>query len=134
MADFTRKRSRIRSLAERVLAVLYVASLGLQDSARSAQERMAAPPQLVFPSAVDNLQADRGQIRAQLRDTCVLSTALGPGQTCSNVDQLRSYNRLHSIADDADFVRNEVGAAYPDFPLVGTSVSARDNHSQDRRP
>lgn len=58
---------------------------------------MAAPPQLVFPSAVDNLQADRGQIRAQLRDT---------------------YNRLHSIADDADFVRNEVGAAYPDFPLV----------------
>ncbi|KWU46929.1 initiator tRNA phosphoribosyl transferase [Rhodotorula sp. JG-1b] len=58
---------------------------------------MAAPPQLVFPSAVDNLQADRGQIRAQLRDT---------------------YNRLHSIADDADFVRNEVGAAYADFPLV----------------
>lgn len=37
----------------------------------------------------------------------------------SDVDQLRSYNRLHSIADDADFVRNEVGAAYPDFPLVG---------------
>ncbi|GAA5981442.1 hypothetical protein JCM10908_004110 [Rhodotorula pacifica] len=60
-------------------------------------ENAAAPPRLVFPSAVDNLQADRGQIRAQLRDT---------------------YNRLHSISDDADFVKNEVGAAYPDFPLV----------------
>ncbi|GAA6015069.1 hypothetical protein JCM8202_004870 [Rhodotorula sphaerocarpa] len=56
-----------------------------------------AAPQLVFPSAVDSLQADRGQIRQQLRDT---------------------YNRLHSIAADADFVRNQVGAAYPDFPLV----------------
>lgn len=34
-----------------------------------------------------------------------------------------SYNRLHSIADDADFVRNQVGAAYPDFPLVGAWIS-----------
>ncbi|GAA5878194.1 hypothetical protein JCM3774_005838 [Rhodotorula dairenensis] len=58
----------------------------------------APAPRLVFPSAVDTLQADRGLIRAQLRDT---------------------YNRLHSIAHDADFVRTQVGAAaYPDFPLV----------------
>lgn len=85
---------------------------------------MAAPPRLVFPSAVDNLQADRGQIRAQLRDTCVLAIAFAAGQICSNGDQSRSYNRLHSIADDADFVRNHVGAAYPDFPLVGANVAS----------
>ena len=95
---------------------------------------MAAPPQLVFPSAVDNLQADRGQIRAQLRDTSVLSIARFSGHTCAHVRRLRSYNRLHSIADDADFVRNEVGAAYPDFPLVGANVSARDGYSGNWRP
>ncbi|GAA6032014.1 hypothetical protein JCM8097_003388 [Rhodosporidiobolus ruineniae] len=52
---------------------------------------------LVFPQAVDSLQADRSAIRAQLRD---------------------SYNRLHSIAYDADFVHDVVARAYPDFPVV----------------
>ncbi|BGP28754.1 tRNA A64-2'-O-ribosylphosphate transferase [Rhodotorula toruloides] len=54
-------------------------------------------PQLVFPHAVETLQADRGAIRSQLRDT---------------------YNRLHSLAHDATWVHSEVAAAYPDFPLV----------------
>ncbi|KAL7340901.1 tRNA A64-2'-O-ribosylphosphate transferase [Rhodotorula toruloides] len=54
-------------------------------------------PQLVFPHAVESLQADRGAIRGQLRDT---------------------YNRLHSLAHDAAWVHSEVAAAYPDFPLV----------------
>ncbi|GAA6059869.1 hypothetical protein JCM10212_007074 [Sporobolomyces blumeae] len=52
---------------------------------------------LVFPSAVDSLQADRGVIRGQLRDT---------------------YNRLHSIAADAEFIEDEVARAFPDFPLI----------------
>ncbi|GAA5997372.1 tRNA A64-2'-O-ribosylphosphate transferase [Rhodotorula paludigena] len=56
-----------------------------------------APSQLVFPRAVDSLQADRGAIRGQLRDT---------------------YNRLHSIAHDAAFIHDEVAQAYPDFPVV----------------
>lgn len=43
-------------------------------------EAVAAVPQLVFPSAVDNFQADRGLIRAQLRDTCV-HTYAAAGQT-----------------------------------------------------
>ncbi|GAA5923404.1 tRNA A64-2'-O-ribosylphosphate transferase [Sporobolomyces koalae] len=52
---------------------------------------------LVFPQAVDSLQADRSAIRGQLRDT---------------------YNRLHSIAEDADFIYHEVSRAYPDFPAI----------------
>ncbi|GAA5992732.1 hypothetical protein JCM5350_004294 [Sporobolomyces pararoseus] len=52
---------------------------------------------LVFPQAVDSLQADRGVIRGQLRDT---------------------YNRLHSIAADSDFIQDEVCRAYPDFPAI----------------
>ncbi|GAA6056027.1 hypothetical protein JCM3770_002148 [Rhodotorula araucariae] len=54
-------------------------------------------PQLVFPQAVSSLQDDRGVIRGQLRDT---------------------YNRLHSIASDADFVHEDVARAFPDFPVV----------------
>ncbi|BGP36497.1 tRNA A64-2'-O-ribosylphosphate transferase [Rhodotorula kratochvilovae] len=57
----------------------------------------SSAPQLVFPQAVSSLQDDRGVIRGQLRDT---------------------YNRLHSIASDADFVHEEVARAYPDFPVV----------------
>ncbi|CEQ38706.1 SPOSA6832_00140 [Sporobolomyces salmonicolor] len=57
---------------------------------------------LVFPQAVDSLQADRGVIRSQLRDT---------------------YNRLHSIAADADFVEDDVARAYPDFPVIVTDYS-----------
>ncbi|GAA5909073.1 tRNA A64-2'-O-ribosylphosphate transferase [Sporobolomyces salmoneus] len=52
---------------------------------------------LIFPQAVDSLQADRGIIRGQLRDT---------------------YNRLHSIAADAEFISDEVSTAYPDFPVI----------------
>ncbi|GJN92240.1 hypothetical protein Rhopal_005270-T1 [Rhodotorula paludigena] len=61
-----------------------------------------APSQLVFPRAVDSLQADRGAIRGQLRDT---------------------YNRLHSIAHDAAFIHDEVAQAYPDFPVVGANLA-----------
>ncbi|GAA5844979.1 hypothetical protein JCM11251_003170 [Rhodosporidiobolus azoricus] len=57
----------------------------------------SAPPTLVFPSALDSFQQDRAAIRGQLRDT---------------------YNRLHSIADDANFVHEQVAPAYPDFPVV----------------
>ncbi|GAA5897448.1 hypothetical protein JCM6882_001889 [Rhodosporidiobolus microsporus] len=57
----------------------------------------SAPPTLVFPSALDSFQQDRAAIRGQLRD---------------------SYNRLHSIALDADFVHDQVAPAYPDFPVV----------------
>ncbi|GAA6006658.1 hypothetical protein JCM10207_005009 [Rhodosporidiobolus poonsookiae] len=57
----------------------------------------APPPGLLFPSAVSSLQADRGAIRSQLRDT---------------------YNRLHSISHDANFVHDQVAPAFPDFPLV----------------
>ncbi|GAA6011828.1 hypothetical protein JCM11491_000764 [Sporobolomyces phaffii] len=52
---------------------------------------------LLFPQAVDSLQADRGIIRGQLRDT---------------------YNRLHSIAADAEFVEDQISRAYPDFPVI----------------
>ncbi|BGP12529.1 hypothetical protein JCM10213_007627 [Rhodosporidiobolus nylandii] len=54
-------------------------------------------PTLVFPRAVDALQDERKGVRSQLRDT---------------------YNRLHSISHDADFVHNEVAPAFPDFPVV----------------
>ncbi|GAA5842434.1 hypothetical protein JCM5353_006772 [Sporobolomyces roseus] len=52
---------------------------------------------LIFPQAVNSLQEDRGVIRGQLRNT---------------------YNRLHSLAADAEFVRDEVARAYPDFPVI----------------
>ncbi|BGP21574.1 tRNA A64-2'-O-ribosylphosphate transferase [Rhodotorula toruloides] len=54
-------------------------------------------PHLVFPHAVESLQADRGAIRGQLRDT---------------------YNRLHSLTHDAAWILSKVAPAYPDFPLV----------------
>ncbi|ORY69292.1 tRNA A64-2'-O-ribosylphosphate transferase [Leucosporidium creatinivorum] len=52
---------------------------------------------LIFPSTVQALQSDRSAIRSQLRDT---------------------YNRLHSIFEDSQFVDEQVAAAYPDFPVV----------------
>ncbi|GAA5969139.1 hypothetical protein JCM11641_007481 [Rhodosporidiobolus odoratus] len=57
----------------------------------------APAPTLVFPTSVSTLQQERGTIRSQLRDT---------------------YNRLHSIEHDADFVHDEVAPAFPDFPVV----------------
>ncbi|GAA5866393.1 hypothetical protein JCM1840_001300 [Sporobolomyces johnsonii] len=74
----------------------------------------APAPTLVFPQAVDSLQADRGVIRSQLRDT---------------------YNRLHSIAADADFVEDDVARAYPDFPVIANQragawyVKPSDDHA-----
>ncbi|GAA5945048.1 hypothetical protein JCM3775_004269 [Rhodotorula graminis] len=57
----------------------------------------ARAPELLFPSSVNSLQDDRSVIRAQLRDT---------------------FNRLHSIAHDADFIHEQVAQAFPDFPVV----------------
>lgn len=107
------------------LWLLYTRELVLAELQRAVQIPAMAPeaaPQLVFPSAVDSLQADRGQIRQQLRDTQVYALR-STGRTQANPAHISSYNRLHSIAADADFVRNQVGAAYPDFPLVGKSLA-----------
>ncbi|GAA5903324.1 hypothetical protein JCM8208_002274 [Rhodotorula glutinis] len=57
----------------------------------------ARAPELLFPSAVSSLKEDRSEIRLQLRDT---------------------FNRLHSIAHDAEFIHEEVAQAFPDFPVV----------------
>ncbi|GAA5924611.1 hypothetical protein JCM1841_003441 [Sporobolomyces salmonicolor] len=76
--------------------------------------KFASGSTLVFPQAVDSLQADRGVIRSQLRDT---------------------YNRLHSIAADADFVEDDVARAYPDFPVIANQragawyVKPSDDHA-----
>ncbi|KAM0755461.1 initiator tRNA phosphoribosyl transferase [Meredithblackwellia eburnea MCA 4105] len=52
---------------------------------------------LLYPSAIDSFQAQRSEIRAKLRDT---------------------FNRLHSIAEDADFIDRQVRTCFPDFPVV----------------
>lgn len=52
---------------------------------------------LLYPEALDSFQAHRSEIRAKLRDT---------------------YNRLHSIDEDAAFVDKDVRRAFPDFPVV----------------
>ncbi|KAL8286188.1 hypothetical protein RQP46_004676 [Phenoliferia psychrophenolica] len=57
----------------------------------------APPPTLLYPEALDSFQAHRSEIRANLRDT---------------------FNRLHSIAEDAEFVDTDVRRAFPDFPVV----------------
>ncbi|KAK4698712.1 tRNA A64-2'-O-ribosylphosphate transferase, partial [Phenoliferia sp. Uapishka_3] len=67
---------------------------------------MSVAPTLVFPEAVESYQAHRTEIRAKLRDT---------------------YNRLHSISEDADWVDNDVRRAFPDFPII------RNHGSGDQR-
>ncbi|SCZ90418.1 BZ3500_MvSof-1268-A1-R1_Chr1-3g01977 [Microbotryum saponariae] len=58
----------------------------------------ASGSRLIFPSeSGDAFQAHRKTIRSELRDT---------------------YNRLHSISEDAAFVSEQVKAAFPDFPIV----------------
>ncbi|SGY34473.1 BQ5605_C002g01637 [Microbotryum silenes-dioicae] len=59
---------------------------------------VASGSRLIFPSeSGDAFQAHRKTIRSELRDT---------------------YNRLHSISEDAAFVSEQVKAAFPDFPIV----------------
>ncbi|KAM0793437.1 hypothetical protein ACM66B_000882 [Microbotryomycetes sp. NB124-2] len=58
---------------------------------------MSQQASLVFPEAVKSFESDRGAIRAGLRDT---------------------FNRLHSILEDAAFVERQVADCFPDFPLV----------------
>ncbi|KAI5479778.1 tRNA A64-2'-O-ribosylphosphate transferase [Pseudohyphozyma bogoriensis] len=52
---------------------------------------------LLFPSNVSSLQSTRSEISKALRDT---------------------YNRLHSIAEDAAFISDDVRPAFPDFPII----------------
>ncbi|KAK4057607.1 tRNA A64-2'-O-ribosylphosphate transferase [Microbotryomycetes sp. JL221] len=52
---------------------------------------------LIFPEAINSFKADRGAIRAGLRDT---------------------FNRLHSILEDATFIERSVAPAFPYFPLI----------------
>ncbi|SCV68467.1 BQ2448_588 [Microbotryum intermedium] len=75
-----------------------------EKTTKSTIERMdfdaptASGSRLIFPSAsVDAFQANRKTIRSELRDT---------------------YNRLHSISEDAAFVSEQVKAAFPDFPVI----------------
>lgn len=59
------------------------------------------------------------ELRNELRDVYAINCALSTRNLApeAEIGKIR-YNRLHSIAEDAAFVSDEVRPAYPHYPVV----------------